>query len=251
MPRFPIVLPPSVTFTGIQSVAEEGTPADPSLPSANAGQLITLLGTGLGYYFGQSYVTFDAVDETGTVGTITRDGYTVADEGHPLAIDLAIEVPLLARTGLVRIVGAEAAFPLQIVPTVQGVSPLVAGRRAMLEGTGLPVGDLTIRIDGQLATDLEVQPVTERFYVRNGLVDGQELVTFMVPAGIGAGVVTVTTSGGSVTIRAGFAVTVLPDVRPRRTSATRAKPHAGRSADRQPAHDRIKPRPDHHRSIRD
>ena len=84
----------------------------------------------------------------------------------------------------------------------------------MLEGTGLPEGDLTIRIDGQLATDLDVQPVTERFYVRNGLVDGQELVTFMVPAGIGAGVVTVTTSGGSATIRAGFAVTVLPDISP-------------------------------------
>ena len=214
VPRFPFLPQVSSTFTGIQSVAEEGTPADPSLPSANAGQLITMLGTGFGYVSGQSYVTFDAVDETGTVGTITRDGYTVADQGHPLAIDLAIEVPLLARTGLVHIVGADAAFPLQIVPTVQGVSPLVAGRQAMLEGTGLPEGDLTIRIDGQLASDLDVQTVTERFYVRNGLVDGQELVTFMVPAGIGPGVVTVTTSGGSATIRAGFAINILPDVSP-------------------------------------
>ena len=213
VPRFPFLPQVSSTFTGIQSVAEEGTPADPSVPSANAGQLIALLGTGLNY--GPRYVTFDAVDETGTVGTITRDGYAVEEQGDPLVLDLAIEVPLLARTGLVHIVGADAAFPLQIVPTIQGVTPLVAGQRAVLEGTGLPEGDLTIRIDGQLATDIDVQTVTERYAsTGNGLVDGQELVTFMVPAGIGAGVVTVTTSGGSATIRSGFAVTLLPDISP-------------------------------------
>ena len=84
----------------------------------------------------------------------------------------------------------------------------------MLEGTGFPEGDLTIRIDGQLATDLDVQAVTERNRTDQGLVGGQELVTFMVPAGIGTGVVTVTTSGGSATVRSGFALNVLPDISP-------------------------------------
>src|SRR5262249_35613389 len=96
VPRFPFLPQVSSTFTGIQSVAEEGTPADPFFPSANAGQLITLLGTGLDYSSDGGYVTFDAVDETGTVGTITRAGYTVADQDHPLVNDLTIEVPLLA-----------------------------------------------------------------------------------------------------------------------------------------------------------
>jgi membrane-associated phospholipid phosphatase len=210
-PRFPFLPQVSSTFTGIRSVAEEGTPADPSLPSANTGQLIALLGTGLNY--NPRYVTFDAVDETGIVGTITRVGSTVVGQSAS-AIDLTIEVPLLARTGPVRIPGADANFLLQIVPTIQGVTPLVAGHRAMLEGSGFPEGDLTIRIDGQLATDLDVEAVTERNRTDKGLVGGQELVTFMVPAGIGAGVVTVTTSGGSATVRSGFAVHVLPDVSP-------------------------------------
>ena len=51
------------------------------------------------------------MDETGTEGTITRAGYTVVEQGNPLALDLAIEVPLLARTGLVHIVGGGRRFP--------------------------------------------------------------------------------------------------------------------------------------------
>ena len=47
-------------------------------------------------------VTFEAVDETGTVGTITRYGGQGAEQGR----DIDIDVPLLARTGLVRIPGA-------------------------------------------------------------------------------------------------------------------------------------------------
>jgi hypothetical protein len=211
VPRFPILPHPSATLTGIQSVARRGTPANPALPSANTGQNISLIGAGM--FSEAGFATFEAVDDTGVVGTISREG----SFDDRLGRVMGIQVPALARTGLVRAHGAPGGIVLQVVPTINSVSPLVPGQQAMLDGTGLPEGDVTITIDGQVVTQPDVQAVLEprKFHTEFELNErDQQFIIFTVPAGITAGVVTVATSGGSDTVRAGFVPTILPNVSP-------------------------------------
>jgi hypothetical protein len=190
-----------VQFTGIAAGAGLGVAADPGRPSANTGQTITLQGQG---FTNQTLVQFQGVDDSGAAGTITRTGQATND-----GRGLAIEVPTLARTGQVRVLGTDATFLLQIVPTLRSVGgALTAGNTVTLEGTGLVPGEWSVRIDGQAADPAAFTRRT--VYGGAGTDLDQQLLTLTVPAGVGAGMITLVTAGGSVTLRPGIGISDAP-----------------------------------------
>jgi hypothetical protein len=182
---------PLSAFTGIQAVASSGVPGNPAAPAAVTGQTIVLQGQG---FTSQSLVQFVGVDDSGRLGTLTRSGS--ASNG---GTTLSVVVPALARTGAVTVLGSGASHNLQIVPTLASVGGTVAaGNTLVLEGTGLTGNDIAISIDGQGVGAFSVRTVTDGA----GNTADQQLVTLTVPAGVSAGVVRVSTAGGSAVWRA-------------------------------------------------
>ena len=191
--------PPFVEFSGIMATG------------AITGQNITLRGRG---FTTNTFVEFEAVDDKGTAGRLIRTNGTVNSDGT----QLTVTVPAFAQTGMVRVVGTDATFPLQILPTLRAMGGAVtAGNRILLEGTGLVEGELTVNIDGQLVGDEDVSVIV-------GLDPGldQQIVELTVPAGVRAGVITVTTNGGSATLRPTVTVMTQPDL-----AWTRYRRHVG------------------------
>ena len=138
------------------------------------------------------------MDENGGTGTITRTG-TASSDGTRFTT----RVPVQAVTGDVRVVGdSETQIPLQIVPRLRSVGgEIVAGNQIILEGTGLAEGDLIITIDGQQVTGQDTLTILD-LRTNNSGNFAQQVVTLTVPSGVGAGLITVTTGGGSSTFTA-------------------------------------------------
>jgi len=179
-------------LVGIESVANSGLVADPNLASANTGQDIVLTGQG---FTGFTLVHFEAVDDTGVSGLITRFGL-VSDGGTRLTV----RVPVLAKTGSVRVLGDDTVLPLQIVPTLRSIGGTIGeGNKIVLEGTGLVEGDVSVTIDDQPAVSLDVTTVAGTYTFLPDYLD-QQVVDLTVPAGVSDGVVVVTTAGGSFTL---------------------------------------------------
>jgi hypothetical protein len=182
---------PTVLFTGFASVASGGIVADATKASANTGQTITLTGQA---FTAQTLVQFTGIDDSGTLGTITRTG-TPGSGGT----SLSIEVPALARTGKVTVLGSNVSFDLQIVPTLKSLGGSVAaGSTVMLEGTGLVGSELTVQVDGRATGSFNVRTVFEG--IGSSSAD-QQLLTLTVPTGVTAGVIIVSTSGGTAVLR--------------------------------------------------
>jgi len=179
--------------SGLQATALLGTPANGLLPSANTGQSITFLGSG---FTGTHYVQFEAVDEYGAAGVLTRLGSPFNN-----GTELRVEVPTLARTGKVRLLGLPAEFDLQIVPTLRSRGGTIGeGNQIILEGTGFTEGAVTLTIDGQAATGLDVRVLNGSGESTSTTLLDQALLLATVPAGVGPGVIQVVTAGGSVTL---------------------------------------------------
>ena len=87
-------------------------------PAANVGQAIVLTGQG---FTSSSLVRFQAVDDAGVVGTVTRGGNASSD-----GTKLTVTIPALARTGQVSVVGAADTHMLQVVPRLRGVGGTIA-----------------------------------------------------------------------------------------------------------------------------
>ncbi|CAN7346405.1 Ig-like domain-containing protein [Pseudoduganella sp. LjRoot289] len=210
-PSFGAALP--ATFTAITAVSARGQVADAAVASANSGQTIVLSGQG---YTASTLVQFQAVDDSGRLGTVTRSGTASAD-----GRELAVRVPALARSGAVSVLGASGSIALQVVPQVRAVSGTVAaGNTLLIEATGLAVNTLTVDIDGKAATVLGVQTVTEGS--GSSALD-QQLLRVLVPAGTTAGVLTVHTAGGLSTVRtSATAIVALPEQTPADAGATLA-----------------------------
>ena len=191
---------PLAAFTAIVASAAGGVPADPAKPSANTGQTITLTGQGL---TSTTLVQFLGTDDTGATGTLTRTG-----TANAAGTSLTLPVPALARTGAVTVLGSGTSLPLQIVPSLRGVGGTVAaGNTLELDGTGL--GGATITIDGKPVTNVTLRTVADgNKYNYQGIIlqPGQQILTFTVPAGIGAGVIALGTAGGSTGLHVGIAV---------------------------------------------
>ena len=121
-------------------------------------------------------------------------------------------VPELAVTGTVTVLGSGASLPLQIVPVLRSAGgTIAAGNTIVLEATGLALGQLTLTIDGHAATGISLRDTVDinQFGV-GGPIPGQQLVTLTVPAGVSAGVITITTPGGSTTLRTGVTIAAQP-----------------------------------------
>ncbi|WP_374476423.1 Ig-like domain-containing protein [Zoogloea sp.] len=196
---------PTSAFTGITASAASGIPADPAKASANTGQSIVLTGQN---FTGSTLVQFQGVDDSGKLGTLTRSG-SVSNNGTTLTV----EVPALARSGKVSVLGSNASFDLQIVPSLRALSGTVAtGNTLILEGTGLAPNDLQIQIDGQGVGSFTVRTVNDG---PSSTYPDQQLITLTVPAGVGAGVITVSTAGGRSVLRGTLpSLTALPDQSP-------------------------------------
>ncbi|MHC5112427.1 MAG: beta strand repeat-containing protein, partial [Planctomycetota bacterium] len=195
--------PAFVEFTGVEggTTVASGAPTDAGQAFANTGQFIVL--TGRGFVSNSTVVQFTARDAQGVEGVLHRTG--TASNGGTL---LTVQVPALAQTGEVRVIGSDTVIPLQIVPTLRSLGgSIVTGNQIVLEGTGLIEGDLNVLIDGEAAFALDVQTTADSNTTSAGFLD-QQIVTLTVPTGVSAGVVTVTTSGGSFTLRPAIPVTV-------------------------------------------
>jgi len=180
------------SFTGLTgAISAGGVPADGSKPAATPGQTIVLSGQG---FTSNTLVQFQARDDTGRAGTVTRTG-SVSDNGKTLTVI----VPALATSGPVTVLGSGASYDLQIVPVLRAVGgSLTTGSTLLLDGSGLSAADLTVTIDGKAVSSADVRTVIENDSTSYA---GQQLLRVTVPAGVGAGVVTVSTSGGSSILR--------------------------------------------------
>jgi|GEM_PF-187621 len=194
---------PLVSFSGLSASAIDGVPTNAGVASAITGQSIVLTGQG---FTNNTLVQFQGIDDSGRLGTITRTG-SVSNNGTTLTI----RVPALARSGQVSVLGSNTHFDLQIVPTLRAVGGAVAtGNTLVIEGSGLTANDLIVSIDGRAVGDFSVRTL----YDNTGSSVDQQLLTLSVPNGIGAGVISVSTAGGSATLRSGVTLTALADMTP-------------------------------------
>ncbi|WP_367154929.1 choice-of-anchor D domain-containing protein [Methylomonas sp. HYX-M1] len=195
---------PLAGFTGIQAQAASGLAADADSPAANTGQTIVLTGQGFTY---NTLVQFQGIDDSGQAGLITRTGTPNGD-----GTQLTIQVPALAVTGPVTVLGSNASFELQVVPTLRSVGgTIAAGNTLVIEASGLNADDLIINIDGRPVGDFSVRTLYDGTY---SYYNDQQLLTLTVPNGITAGVITVGTGGGIASLRLGANITVLDPLSP-------------------------------------
>jgi uncharacterized protein YjiK len=196
-----LATPPIVDFTALNASAASGNVADAAQASANTGQVITLTGQG---FTNQTLVQFQGIDDTGALGTITRSGN--ASNG---GTTLSIQVPAQARSGALRVLGSDTSFALQIVPTLQAVGGSVAvGNTLVLQGSGLVAGEITVQIDGIGVGSFSVRTIIDGSGLPSyayGSSTDQQLLVLTVPNGVGnganGGVITISTQGGSSTLR--------------------------------------------------
>ncbi len=68
---------------------------------------------------------------------------------------------------------------------------------------------MSVTIDGQAATVLSLRDTVDinEYGVGGSAIQGQQILTLTVPSGIGAGVISVTTAGGTTTLRTGVSLT--------------------------------------------
>ena len=108
--------PLALTVTALLATAYSGTPSDPAVASANAGQAIRVTGTGLDL---TTDVVFPVVNNEGVVSERVVRPVAVNAAGT----EIVLLVPVDAVTGSLGIVGDRSAstFPLQIVPVLDSV----------------------------------------------------------------------------------------------------------------------------------
>jgi YD repeat-containing protein len=177
-------------FAAIPAVATQGTPANPSLASANAGQLVTVQGFGLDQ---GNMAAFSTTSGTGTPSIVVTTYFGVT----PTGTAATVTVPATATTGLVSKSGSVASgVPLQIVPTIFTMSlppgaVLQPGVTVTLFGSGLKEGVTTVSFPGATAPAGTVD-----------VAEGNSSLTVPVPSGFtlpagATGAITVTTDGGA------------------------------------------------------
>ena len=113
----------------IESVALSGTPADGLVASANPGQTIRLVGSGITL---STEIIFPIIDANGTVSNrVVRPDLASVDGTLG-----EVRVPLDAVTGNLQVVGAAGSFLLQVVPVVSVAQMGASGPQLRLLGVG-------------------------------------------------------------------------------------------------------------------
>ena len=186
----------STSVSSISGAAGSGTAARSSLPSANAGQTITL--SGVGFQPGDQ-VAFEYVDlNNSAVGWTVVTPTSVASDGK----SLQVVVPAAAVSGTVRLVREQVGLFVQIVPTLSYVSENSSAyhdQSLTVTGSGFIEAGTTINYGGQSQSDDGPNNGPDVYYDSSNayLYDGS--VTLRVPNGMPYGPITVTTFGGTST----------------------------------------------------
>ena len=194
----PVQAQPSVGVEAIVERASQGTPANSALPAANAGQVIVLRGYG---FTTTSSILFSGVGEEGLRRQILVRPTSVSTDGT----QATVRVPALAVTGPVTAAGATTSVTLQIVPTLNGISTgsISAGLPIRLSGSGIPEGgpgpgeSVTYTIGDGSVLDNDGTLGPNVF----SALDATREIDLVLPAAATGSVVTVTTAGGSATLR--------------------------------------------------
>src|SRR6266850_4441297 len=184
--------PFSVGFTALQSTALSGTPADAAQASANPGQTITLVGTGLTTSLD---IIARYIDTSGNEIIQLFNPATAAADGR----SATFAVPTRYNGAFAfHVFGAEATPLLQIVPlvTLVDVTGLSgSSSRAQLQGRGFVEGHGSVYSFGTGSvtdTDNSGTPIDVFF----GFTQENDAVNLTLPAS-GPGTLRVTTAGGT------------------------------------------------------
>ena len=179
--------PWSVGFTELQGVALSGTPADAGEASANAGQVVTIVGTGL--HTGTDIIG-RYVDSNGTQITQLLNPFHANLEGTTASFQL----PNVYNGAFQwHLLGAAEGHLLQVVPTLDSWDVLGNNGRGRLRGTGLVENDAVYSFGGAETVDPDPANRTD---VRWMFAHDNDGVDLDVPVS-GLGVAQVTTAGGT------------------------------------------------------
>ena len=183
-------------FVEFDGIANSVSPA--SGFSVVPGQTVTLVGRG---FTSATQVQFPAADDSGFAGIVTRTG-TASSDGTTLTVT----VPCAGEDGRPAGGGLAVEVQLERRPLHSfGGGTVAPGNTIVLEGVGFVTSELAISIDGQTVdpTSIKIRTVTT-------LGEVQQVAYLTVPSGVSAGVITVTTAGGTAIFRPG--TLVLPTI---------------------------------------
>ncbi len=201
----------TASITSITGVALSGTPADATKASANAGQAITLNGTGL---TAASDILMRWTDTNGTLQMVKLSPSAVSADGTSATL---LVPPYANGAFTLQLFGATTQPLLQIVPTLTSID---IQDRTVLFGSGFVEGAGTYSFAGASVSDTPADPnnidvyYSADFSFQNGSV---YLNRTALPAH-GLGNVSVSTAGGTSaafalnTVRVSVAGTNLGDV---------------------------------------
>jgi hypothetical protein len=172
-----------LTFTDIATAAVSGVPGNPAAPSANAGQTITVVGTGI---TSSTNVQFTAADDNGVQGVLFRRVSNI----NPAGTEATVVVPNGAVTGPVKLFGAAGEVQLQVVPFISSFSLFSSGPNVnlRLQGSGFTEGAITVHIGDDDVIDPDGSTTTINVFSTGTFLD------VLMPSQ--GGTVTVTTQGG-------------------------------------------------------
>ena len=178
------------SLSSITSTALSGTPADPTQASANAGQAITLTGSGLSTSVA---IIFGSIDYQGRPRFDAVNPSTAAADGT--SAEVSLPYPANGITS-VWLLGSASRLAVQIVPTVSSVS--LNGGTIMIGGTGFVEGATTYAFpNGTVVDGSTSDSGWVGIDVDWGSSDHVSIASSLLTDGPGTGSLVVTTAGGS------------------------------------------------------
>jgi membrane-associated phospholipid phosphatase len=196
--------PLALSASTLQAVAANGLAADPTKPSANPGQSVSLQGAGLSM---ATEVVFQVVDAQGVQTELVVHPTSVSANGT----QAQVTVPLGAVSGAVFVLGDGNGqrLMLQVVPVlvsaqVQSISADGLSATVLLKGLGFIEADAEYHVGNTVVWDASATAgaeVSNRNEPGGSVANGQVLVRVPVQPGGTVGSLTVVTRGGrSVTV---------------------------------------------------
>jgi hypothetical protein len=182
----------SVNLAGITSVAASGTPANAAQASANAGQTITLNGSGLTT---TTDVLVRYTDTGGSLAMVRVSPATAAADGTSATLVLPGQVN---GAHWLQVFGSSSQALLQIVPTLHAVTE---NGTLALQGSGFVEGGISFNLPGATWADTATNAGADITYgnSQGGIYTENNLVNIAAAQTphYGLGSATVTTAGGT------------------------------------------------------
>ena len=183
----------ATSLSSIASTALSGTPADAALASANAGQAVTLLGSGFSL---DSDILLRFVDINGSVQATRLSPSAVAADGS----SATLLIPREANGAFsLQMFGSASQPVLQIVPTLSSVD---VQDRTVLFGSGFVEGSSVYSFAGSVIADSAADNATNNvdvwFSATGSVQNASAYINRTALPAHGLGNVSVRTAGGSM-----------------------------------------------------